>query len=127
MPYLKFSAKTIPLEQHRKAATVFLRTGMHLSFILPFRIALIFFALYTLKHLSVTKGWQGLQGHYWEGLKAAYMYWPLVLLGMYTLVPKRYGNLFYDSFNLVWAVALSYLTSQESSSLSEQATSSSLS
>ena len=46
-------------------------------------------------------------------MRAAYCYWPIVLLGLYTLVPPRYGNLYFDSFNLLWAIALSYFASRE--------------
>ena len=55
----------------------------------------------------------GLKANYFDGLRAAYSYWPVVLLGMYTLVPRRYGNLWYDSFNLFWAIALSYYASRD--------------
>ena len=48
-----------------------------------------------------------------DGLKAAYCYWPFALAGLYTLVPLRYGNLYFDSLNLVWAVALSYFANRE--------------
>ena len=34
-------------------------------------------------------------------------------MGLYTVVPKNYGNLYFDSFNLVWAVALSYFASRD--------------
>jgi len=82
--------------------------GVHLTTLLPFRIGLIFFALSSLKHMSVAEGLQNLRANYLDGLKAAYCYWPLVLIGLYTVVPVRYGNLYFDSINMFWAVALSY-------------------
>ena len=42
-----------------------------------------------------------------------------MLIGLYTVVPRRYGNLYYDSVNLVWAVALSYYANR---AVTEQAT-----
>ena len=51
--------------------------------------------------------------NYSDGLKAAYCYWPFVLIGLYTVVPTRYGNLYYDAYNLIWAIALSYFSSRE--------------
>ena len=81
--------------------------------LLPFRIGVIFFALSTLQHLSFRKGFEGLMANYADGIKAAYCYWPIVLIGLYTLVPQRYGNLYFDSFNLVWAVALSYFANRK--------------
>ena len=32
---------------------------------------------------------------------------------MYGLVPPLYRNLWFDSFNLLWAVALSYIANRE--------------
>ena len=34
------------------------------------------------------------------------------MLGLYTLVPVRFGNLYMDSFNLVFSVILSYFANQ---------------
>ena len=113
VPYLTISKETIRGDLARHHATTLLRVGVHLCSLLPVRIGLIFFALSTLQHLSVRKGIEGLQANYWDGLAAAYVYWPLVLLGMYAFVPRRYGNLFYDCFNLMWAVALSYFASRD--------------
>ena len=48
-----------------------------------------------------------------DGLKASYSFWPFVLLGMYGLVPPLYRNLWFDSFNLLWAIALSYIANRE--------------
>jgi len=86
---------------------------VHVGALLPFRIGLIFFALSTLKNLSFSKGWEGMCANYVDGLRAGYCYWPVVLAGLYTVVPTRYGNLYFDSFNLMWAVALSYYASRE--------------
>ena len=67
----------------------------------------------------MSKGLEGLSANYIDGLKAAYCYWPMMLIGLYTVVPRRYGNLYYDSVNLVWAVALSYYANR---AVTEQAT-----
>lgn len=95
--------------------------GVHLTTLMPFRIGIIFFALSSLQHLSFKKGYQGFKENYPDGIKAAYCYWPFVLIGLYTLCPPAYGNLYFDSFNLVWAVALSYYANREhhSASISE--------
>ena len=44
-----------------------------------------------------------------------------MLIGLYTLCPPAYGNLYFDTFNLLWAVALSYYANREphSASISE--------
>ena len=85
-----------------------------MSTMMPFRVAVVFFALSTLQHMSFSKGLQGLQEKYKDGLTAAFYYWPLVFLGLYTVCPRPYSNLFYDCFNLMWAVVVSYLASRES-------------
>lgn len=89
--------------------------AVHLGALMPFRIGIVFFALSSLQHLSVSKGIEGLMANYKDGLKAAYCYWPLVFAGLYTLVPRRYGNLYYDTFNLAWAVTMSYISSRDHS------------
>ena len=86
---------------------------VHLGTLLPFRIGAIFFALSSLQHLSFQKGFESLSVNYFDGLKAAYCYWPFVLVGLYTIVPRNYGNLYFDSFNLLWAVALSYFAARD--------------
>ena len=70
--------------------------------------------------MSLNKGLAGLKANYLDGLQAAYLYWPFVLVGLYTLVPRRYGNLYYDSFNLIWAVALSFFSSRDTHILPEE-------
>ena len=115
VPALRISHELMPDKATRRIAKVSLRMGVHLTTLLPFRIGAIFFALYSLQHLSVTKGFQLLSENYWDGLRAAYCYWPFVLIGLYTVVPARYGNLYFDTFNLFWAVAMSYFASRQSS------------
>ena len=70
--------------------------------------------------MSLAKGLESLSQNYVDGLKAAYCYWPFALAGLYTLVPLRYGNLYFDCLNLVWAVALSYFANRENGSTIEQ-------
>ena len=71
--------------------------------------------------MSVTKGVESLEQNYIDGLKAAYCYWPFALAGLYTFVPLRYGNLYFDCLNLVWAVALSYFANREVTPTMEKA------
>ena len=89
-----------------------MRCVIHISTLLPFRIGVVFFSLSTLKHLSIQKGIEGLKANYTDGLKAAYCYWPFVLFGMYALMPPLYRNLWFDSFNFLWAVLISYLANR---------------
>ena len=89
-----------------------MRCIIHISTLLPVRIGIVFFSLSTLKHLSIEKGIEGLRKNYIDGLKAAYCFWPFVLFGMYALMPPLYRNLWFDSFNFIWAVAISYLANR---------------
>ena len=98
---------------HRQVGIFALRLSTHLAFMLPVRIGAIFFALSSLQHLSFQKGVEGLRNNFSDGMRAAYCYWPFVLAGLYTVVPFRYGNLYFDTFNLLWAVALSYYASRD--------------
>ena len=113
VPRIRLCGSYFSKPSHHLAAKSFLRLAVHLGTLLPFRIGIIFFSLSTLQHLSFQKGLEGLKAKYWDGLRAAYCYWPPVLLSMYMFVPRHYGNLFYDVFNLFWAVALSYFASLE--------------
>lgn len=112
VPAIRIRHDLVPDKSTRRIAKVSLRLGVHLTTLLPFRIGAIFFALYSLQHLSVTKGYERLTETYADGLRAAYCYWPFVLIGLYTVVPSRYGNLYFDTFNLFWAVAMSYFASR---------------
>ena len=44
-----------------------------------------------------------------EGMKEAVCFWPLVSLGLYSMVPFRWGNLYMDCFNLIFMVMISFL------------------
>lgn len=127
VPVLKFSKEQIANTQTRRIAKISLRLTVHLTTLLPVRIGAIFFALSSLQHLSIKKGFEGLQANYYDGLKAAYCYWPLVFVGLYTVVPRRYGNLYVDMFNLAWAVALSYFASRDIKAKDEPSESTSIS
>ena len=113
VPQLTVSKQFIPNPTLNTVAKVSLRWAVHVGTLLPFRIGVIFFALSTLKHLSIKKGIEGLCANYVDGIKAAYCFWPFVLVGLYALVPRRYGNLYFDSFNLIWAVTLSYIANRD--------------
>ena len=42
-------------------------------------------------------------------MKEAVCFWPLVSLGLYSVVPFRWGNLYMDCFNLIFMVMISFL------------------
>ena len=113
VPNLTISKNIIANPTLNFQVKVFMRCAIHVTTLLPFRIGIVFFALSTLQHMSFEKGYEGLVTNFMDGLKASYSFWPLVLLGMYGLVPPLYRNLWFDSFNLLWAVALSYIANRE--------------
>ena len=60
VPALRIGPEIILNKQKRRLANLSLRMMVHCSTLLPFRIGIIFFALSTLQHMSVRKGFEGL-------------------------------------------------------------------
>lgn len=119
VPHLKFSKELIPNRGVRKVADFCLRMGLHVNLVLPVRIASFFIAIGTLKYMSVEKGLDYFHESYPAGIRSAYCYWPFVMVGLYTVVPQRFGNIYYDSFNLVWMVILSYLANRSTNTIGQ--------
>ena len=63
VPYLKFSESTIPRPWVRNIANFSLRMGVHVSTILPLRLATFLFSIGTLKHLSTEGGKENLRNN----------------------------------------------------------------
>ena len=86
--------------------------GVHMGTCLPIRIASFLFTIGTLKQLSPKGGLENLENNLTDALKMGYSYWPFVMIGLYTIVPTRFGNMYYDSFNLLWMVMVSYIANR---------------
>ena len=39
----------------------------------------------------------------------ALVYWPVILFGLYTAVPSKFGNLYMDCFGVIRAAIVSYI------------------
>jgi len=54
-----------------------------------------------------------LEKHYWEGLKANYMLWPMVQFVNFKFVPLEHRVLVVNIVSLGWNCFLSYLNSEK--------------
>jgi hypothetical protein len=85
---------------------------VHTGLILPIRISCFIFSMGVLKHMSLEGGAHFYANNYPSVIKYAYCYWPFVMIGLYTVIPRRFGNIYYDCFNLIWMVILSYIANR---------------
>ena len=108
MPHIKFSKQLIMNNQTRNIATIILRVGAHTATCTPFRLTLFFLGIGTLEQLSFKGGIQKWRECFFDVYKGAITILPFVMLGLYSVVPVRWGNLYMDSFNLFFSVILSY-------------------
>ena len=112
-PYVQFSPQVIKNAELLKASNLMLKVTVHMSTLLPLRLATFLFFIGALKHLSVEGGLQNLRHHYFDTAKAGYSFWPFVMIGLYAYIPQRFGSVYYDSFNLLWNVILSYIANRQ--------------
>ena len=104
----------IPVDAKRKVANIILRIGVHSTCLMPFRMSLFFLGLGALQHRSVKGGVDKWRECFADGYKNAICFWPFVMIGLYTVVPVRWGNLYFDSFNLIFFVILSFIANRSS-------------
>ena len=48
-----------------------------------------------------------------DGYQFALVYWPWAYIGLYTMVPPRYGNLYMDFFALGWYTLVSFVANKD--------------
>lgn len=53
-----------------------------------------------------------MRANFVDSCNLSWLYWPIVMLGLYYSVPPKYGNLYCDVFNIPWSAALSYLANR---------------
>ena len=109
VPHIKFSKSAIQGSRARNWATIFLRIGAHTTTLMPVRWSAFFFGLGALQHGNLKAGYDKWKECFYEGMKEAVCFWPLVSLGLYSVVPFRWGNLYMDCFNLIFMVMISFL------------------
>ena len=113
VPKLAVSNRLISNKRLNSFGTFSMRMAAHMILVMPYMQASIFFGIGTLKYLSIQKGIDFMQLHFIEGVTTAACFWPIVMTMLYTFVPVKYGNLFMDSFNLIWAIILSFLANKK--------------
>ena len=80
---------------------------------MPAHQTLFFYSMGLIRHGSIQKGTELWKENWLDGMKLALIYWPPIVIGLFTFVPTRYGNLYNDSFALIWHVFLSYLANRK--------------
>ena len=113
VPKLTFKKGTFSTVKMTTYAHFALRYLTHLFIFMPAHQALFFVAMGLVRHQSLDKGFELFRENWFEGMKLAYCYYPPIVIGLYTFVPTRYGNLYNDSFALIWHVFLSYLANRK--------------
>jgi len=79
---------------------------------MPFRIASFLFTIGAIKQMSIDGGFENLRNNGLDSIKMGYCFWPFVMIGLYTVVPKKFGTMYYDSFNLLWMIMISYMANR---------------
>lgn len=86
-----------------------LRLGAHLGLMTPLMNIIMLFSLGALQTKSLQGGNDKLQAQFMDTMKGAYIFWPVVLLGLYSLpIPIRFANLYTDTFSLAWSGYVSF-------------------
>ena len=96
-----------------KSKTIAARYLAHQVFFMPYVQSVFFFGMGIVKHRSISEGVAMVRENFVDSMKLAVCYWPFVSLGLYTVVPVRFGNIYMDSFALVWAIVLSYIANRK--------------
>ena len=87
------------------------RTGFHLVFLTPLMQMAFLTGIGTAKTKSISEGVAISKKQIKPTLQFAYPYFTLPVLSMYSgMIPLRFGNLYMDSFNIGWAIILSYVS-----------------
>ena len=100
-------------ETRRKIANIVMRATVHVSMVTPFRLTLFFLGIGTLEHFSFEGGINKWRECFLNSYKGALCILPFVFLGLYAFVPIRFGNIYMDSFGLLFNIALSYLANSK--------------
>ena len=73
----------------------------------------VLFGIGALKGVSIDSGVEMVQERFKQGFNFALVYWPWIYLGLYTVVPARYGNLFMDFWALGWYALISFVANKD--------------
>ena len=70
------------------------------------------FFMGAMKGYSAEAGWLNATTRFNDAIGMALLFWPFVSLALYSVVPRRYGDLFMDSCNLCWGICLSFIANK---------------
>mmetsp|Transcript_24290 Transcript_24290/g.30110 ORF Transcript_24290/g.30110 Transcript_24290/m.30110 type:complete len:164 (+) Transcript_24290:179-670(+) len=112
VPNLTVSTKLIAQPRLNYAATLFWRMFLHTIVILPYMQFSILFGIGSLKGGSPQAGMTMTRERFRDGFSFALVYWPWAYIGLYTMVPPKYGNLYMDFFALGWYTLVSFVANK---------------
>lgn len=113
VPHLSLSPKLVADVFWNKVGTFVIRLAAHCAIIMPYMQASVLFGIGAFKGLSIDSGIKLFNERFDEGFQFAMLYWPFVMCGLYTFVPLRFGNLYMDSFNVIWQVCVSFVANKD--------------
>ena len=112
VPYLTVSKSLVTAPAWNKAGTITLRVGLHTLILTPYMQATVLFGVGACKGLSISSGVKLMKERFDDGFQLALLYWPFVQIGLYTVVPLKFGNLYRDCFNLIWQIFVSFIANK---------------
>ena len=113
VPSLTVSKRLVGPPRLNYIATVFLRMFLHSIIMMPYMQFSILFGIGTMKDRSIAGGEQMIRERFRDGYSFALVYWPWIYIGLYTIVPLRYGNLYMDFFALGWYSITSFVANKD--------------
>ena len=112
VPSLVISPRLVPSLRWNKFATCILRIGAHCTFVMPYMQSAMYFGIGSFQYFSLEEGKNCWDANFMAGYSLALIYWPFIMLGLYGGVPARFGNLYMDSWNVLWGAIVSYVANR---------------
>ena len=113
LPWLVVSPKLIAKPSLNRLATCLLRVLAHTSILMPYMTGATLFGIGSLQTFTLTGGVKNCRDNFRDGYNLAWMYWPLIMMGLYYWVPPLYGNLYMDLWNVLWGAIISYVANRK--------------
>ena len=109
VPCLTVSTRLVSNIKLNYWATVNWRMGMHFAILVPYMHLSLLFGIGAFKGMSIESGKRMVDERFSELYQFTLVFWPLIMLGLYTVVPPRFGNLYIDSWNIIWQSCVSWV------------------
>ena len=113
VPKILVSTRLVRRPRANQGATLVWRSILHSLIILPYMQLSVLFGIGALKGVSLDSGIAMVKDRFREGYSFALVYWPWIYIGLYTVVPARYGNLFMDFWALGWYALISFVANKD--------------